>query len=467
MKIFRVRPLVLGTSVSIAAAGMSLVAATPSRATTPAVAKSARCPSYAVTYYGSRGNCAKLAQQLLIKHHYSVGAAGADGVFGAATRTAVKKFQSARHLNPTGVVDDLTWKALLRFGSGGSACVNRTYDEMTVPQRLGQLIMVGMTKDNQSTVHRLVSTKHVGNVIYLGGWSGDSTVGKTSDGLQRHTSNPATDGVGLLIGADQEGGYVQQLTGTGFTRLPTALTQGGWSSSKQRSQAASVGQQLRNVGVNVNLAPVSDTVPKSKGTKNGPIGHYYREYGYTTSTVSRGVTNVVHGLNSRGEIATLKHFPGIGRITNNTDTSSTGITDNTMTSTDAYLSPFKSGISAGAGMVMVGLAKYPKIDSANPAPFSSKVLTTMLRKNLGFNGVVVSDSMSAVAVKQVPAGDRATRFIAAGGDLVLTGSTADVPTMLAAIRAEVSASPAFAKQVNASIHRILTLKEQHGMLFCR
>ncbi|HWC22818.1 MAG TPA: glycoside hydrolase family 3 N-terminal domain-containing protein [Flexivirga sp.] len=467
MNIFRGRPLVLGTTFAIATAGMSIAAAAPSHAAAPAAATLASCPSYPVIYYGMTGSCVKLAQQLLIKHGYSVGSSGADGIFGSATRSAVERFQSARLLNSTGVVDDLTWKALLRFGAAGSACVTETYNEMTVPQRLGQLIMVGMTSGNQSTVHGLIANYHVGNIVYLGGWSGDGTVGRTSDGLQRRTSNSATDGVAMLIGADQEGGYVQQLTGTGFTRLPTALTQGTWSSSQQYSTAATVGQQLRNVGVGANLAPVTDTVPQSLGTRNGPIGHYYREYGYTPSVVTRAVTNVVHGLNSRREVATLKHFPGIGRILNNTDTSSTGITDNTMTSTDPYLSPFQAGVNAGAGMVMVGLAWYPKIDSVNQAPFSFRIITTILRHNLGFKGVVVSDSMSAVAVQRVPVGDRAVRFISAGGDMVLTGSTSEVPTMLSAIGARVRTSSTFAWQVNYAIHRILALKAAHGLLFCR
>lgn len=460
------RPLALGTAFAIATVGMTVAAAPQSHAAGFKAATTASCPSYAVTYSGQSGSCVKYAQQLLIRHGYSVGSSGADGIFGAATLSAVKRFQTSRHLNSTGVVDDLTWKALLRFGMSGSACVNKTYNEMTVGQRLGQLLMVGMTTGGQSAVHGLISSKHVGNVVYLGGWNGDATVGRTSDGLQRLTSKSATDGVGLLLSADQEGGYVQQLKGSGFTTLPTALTQGGWSSSKQQSTAATVGQQLRDVGVNVNLAPVSDTVPQSLGTGNGAIGHYYREYGYTPSVVSRAVTNVVHGSNSRGEVATLKHFPGLGRIKNNTDTSSTGITDNTMTSNDAYLAPFKSGITAGAGMVMMSTAWYPKIDSANQAAFSHTMITTILRGNLGFKGVVVSDSLSAVSVQHISVGQRAVRFIAAGGDVVLTGSPGDIPAMLTAILAQTHASSTFASQVNASIHRVLTMKQQHGLLFC-
>ncbi|HWC22812.1 MAG TPA: glycoside hydrolase family 3 N-terminal domain-containing protein [Flexivirga sp.] len=466
MSTFGGRPLVLGTAVAMMTGGMSLAAAQPSEAAGPAVSAATTCTTHPVLYKGTSGACVKLAQQLLIKHGYSVGSSGADGVFGTSTVTAVKRFQTPRHLNPTGVVDRLNWKALAAFGPTGSACVTKKYGELSQSQRVGQLLMVGMDKDDQSYVHTLMKYDHVGNIVYLGGWTGNSTVGRTSDANQGLTSGAWTGNVPLLIAADQEGGYVQQLKGTGFTTLPTALTQGSWSSSHQTSTGATVGQQLRDVGVNVNLAPVADTVPQSLGTRNGPIGHYYREYGYTPSVVSRAVTNVVHGLNSRGDIATLKHFPGLGRITNNTDTSSTGITDNTMTATDPYLSTFKSGIAAGAGMVMMSTAWYPKIDSANQAAFSHPMITTLLRGSLGFHGVVVSDSLSAVSVQHIPVGQRATRFIAAGGDIVLTGAPHDVPTMAAAILAKMKSSPTFAGQVSAAVHRVLTLKSRHGLLFC-
>lgn len=465
MKIVGGRPLVLGTAAAMVMVGMSVAAATPSRAAGSSTTL-ASCPSHPVTYYGQTGSCVKLVQQLLIEHGYSVGSSGADGDFGPATLSAVERFQASRHLDPTGVVDVLTWKALLSFGATGSACVTQTYNQLTSAQRVGQLLMVGLDYNDQTYVHELMYYYHVGNLVYLGGWSGNGTVGRTSNANQGLASSTATGGVPMLIAADQEGGYVQQLTGTGFSTIPTALTQGSWSSSQQVAEATMIGHQLRDVGVNVNLAPVADTVPQSLGTGNRPIGYYYREYGYTPTVVSRAVTNVVYGLNSTGAIATLKHFPGIGRITNNTDTSSTGITDYTMTATDSYLTPFKSGVSAGAGMAMIGLAWYPKIDAANQAVFSHAIITTILRGNLGFRGVVVSDSLSAVAVQHVSVGQRAVRFIAAGGDIALTGSPGEVPAMVSAILAQMRASSTFAAQVNASVHRVLTLKSQHGLLYC-
>ncbi len=480
------RPLVLGTALVIAA-GMSVAAAPPSgavagsqRAYQPrsgvvvgphskalvGLSSSSACSSHPVTFYGASGACVKLIQRSLIKHGFSVGPSGADGHFGPATRAAVKRFQASRHLDATGVVDALTWKALLSFGVRGSACVTRTYGHLTTRQRVGQLIMVGMERGDQGRIHTLISSQHVGNVVYLGGWRGDGTVGKTSNGLQRRATSSATGGVPMLIAADQEGGEVQQLTGTGFSTIPSALAQGKMSSSKQRALATKVGHQLRNVGVNINLAPVTDTVPKSLGTGNGPIGRYHREFGYTPKVVSRAVTNVVHGLTRAGAISTLKHFPGIGRIKNNTDTSSTGITDRTMTAHDAYLNPFRSGIKAGTGMVMMSLAWYPKIDSAHQAAFSHRMITSILRGDLAFHGVVISDSLSAVAVRHITVGKRAVQFITAGGDIMLTGAPSEVSKMESAVLSRMKTNSTFAGLVDRSVHRVLEVKSTHGLLYC-
>lgn len=470
MKMVGGRRVALGTACVIAAGGMSFTAAGPSQAASPSPGstrlKLASCPSHPVTFYGASGACVKLIQQLLIKHDVSVGSSGADGHFGSATRSAVGHFQRNRTLNVTGVVDALTWKALLSFGPTGRACVTKTFNHLTKAQRVGQLIMVGMEHGNQGKVHRLISDHHVGNVVYLGGWRGDASVGRTSDGLQRRATSHATGGVGMLVAADQEGGEVQQLTGSGFSRIPSALTQGKWSSARQKALGQKVGQQLRDVGVNVNLAPVADTVPKSLGTGNGPIGRYHREFGYTPGVVARGAKSFVDGLNSRHEIAAIKHFPGIGRIKNNTDTSSTGITDTKMTAHDPYLKPFRHGINPGAGMVMIGLARYPKIDASHQAAFSHKIVTGILRKDMKFHDVVVSDSLSAVAVKHVPVGQRAVRFIEAGGDIALTGAPNQVPAMISGVLAKMKDSTAFTKKVDKSVHRVLAIKSRHGLLGC-
>ena len=272
-------------------------------------------------------------------------------------------------------------------------------------------------------------------------------------------------GVGLLVAADQEGGQVRHLRGTGFTATPSALSQG--RAGTAGPNASTVARELTAVGVNVDLAPVADTVAASFAPRNAPIGAYQREYGNDPATVTRSVVAAVGGLQQGGVSATLKHFPGLGRVTGNTDLTAGGTTDATTTADDPYLEPFRAGIQAGADLVMVSSATYAKLDPANRAAFSRAVVTGLLRETLGYDGVVISDDLgAAVAVAETPPADRATRFVAAGGDIVLTGLPQTVPTMAGALRDKAAAEPAFAAQVDAAATRVLDLKAKRGLAAC-
>ena len=176
---------------------------------------------------------------------------------------------------------------------------------------------------------------------------------------------------------------------------------------------------------------------------------------------------MVRGLQSGGVSATVKHFPGLGRVTGNTDTTTVGITDTVTGPGDPYLQPFQAGIDAGTRLVMVSSALYPKFDPDNQAMFSKAVITGQLRTTMGFVGVVVTDDVGAAkAVAAVPVGDRATRFVAAGGDLVLTAVPSQVPTMTSALLAKAHGEPAFAAQVQAAVDRVLALKQRAGLVQC-
>ena len=312
-----------------------------------------------------------------------------------------------------------------------------------------------------------IRDQHIGAAIYLGGWQGASVVTSTSSHVQAQAGSAATGGLRLLIAADQEGGEVQQLKGPGFSPLPSALSQGRTSTAAITDHATTAGRELAAAGVNVNLAPVADTVPQSVGRDNAPIGRYSREFGNDPATVARGVSAAVAGLNAGGVAATVKHFPGLGRITGNTDVTATGITDATATTSDPYLEPFRAGIGAGAKLVMVSSAWYPKIDPDNQAMFSSAVVTGLLRGSLGYTGVVITDDVGAAkSVAAVPVGDRAVRFVAAGGDIVLTASAALAPMLATALTARTAEDPAFAQQVDAAVRRVVALKQQMGLAGC-
>ena len=120
-----------------------------------------------------------------------------------------------------------------------------------------------------------------------------------------------------------------------------------------------LGRELKAAGVNVNLAPVTDTVPEDIGPANEPIGKWGRQYGSTRRPCPAPATAFLEGMLEGGVEGTVKHFPGLGRIRNNTDFSSTGITDDVATRDDPFLKPFADGIKAGAGLVMMASARYP------------------------------------------------------------------------------------------------------------
>lgn len=164
---------------------------------------------------------------------------------------------------------------------------------------------------------------------------------------------------------------------------------------------------------------------------------------------------------------TVKHFPGIGRITGNTDLTTEGISDTEMTRDDPHLDAFATVIEGGTKIAMVGSARYPKIDGDTPAVFSQEIIDGMLRDDLGFDGVVITDDVgSAAAVQATPVAQRATKFIAAGGDIVLTVNPKQVPTMTSAIVERAKGDQAFAENVEESVTRVLTLKEEMGLLDC-
>src|SRR5690349_5910192 len=136
---------------------------------------------------------------------------------------------------------------------------------------------------------------------------------------------------------------------------------------------------------------------------------------------------------AHGVVPTIKHFPGLGRVHANTDTSSR-VTDRVTSRHDAYLRPFATSIDAGVPVVMMSLAYYQLIDAKNPAAFSARIIRKVLRGDLGFHGVVISDDLAnAQQVARWTPGMRAVKFLAAGGDLVLTVNPKTLPAMYAAV----------------------------------
>nr|WP_269204579.1 glycoside hydrolase family 3 N-terminal domain-containing protein [Motilibacter deserti] len=309
----------------------------------------------------------------------------------------------------------------------------------------------------------LVKRFAVGSVMLTG--RSHAGVEATARVTTRLQSSVRRGSAALFVATDQEGGAVQVLQGPGFPAMPSALEQGRLPVATLRARARGWGRQLRDAGVNVNLAPVLDTVPSAAAAAaNAPIGFWRRQYGYTPAAVGVDGVAVAQGMLAAGVDPAVKHFPGLGRVTANTDTARR-VTDRTTTRQDAYLRPFAAAVRAGAPFVMVSSAYYRRIDPSNPAVFSPTVIGGMLRRDLGFDGVVISDDIgNAVQVSDWSPGERAVKFVTAGGDIVLTVNPQVVPAMVRAVLAKVKADSGFARRVDDAALRVLRAKERLGLL---
>jgi beta-N-acetylhexosaminidase len=335
------------------------------------------------------------------------------------------------------------------------------YARMTRAQRIGQLLMAAVpSTGSSSTLRTKLARYHVGNVVLIGQTEAGTSGVAAVLAPVRKVSTEA--GVLPYIGVDQEGGYVQHLKGSGFSTIPTAVHQGGIAPTTLRDDWTRWARQLKRAGVNLDLAPVADTVPASIGTSNQPIGRYYREYGYTTTRVSPHVGAVVHGIRATGVSAAAKHFPGLGRATGNTDTMS-GVTDPTRRG-DPYLAPFQRAVNAGVPMVMVSTAIYPNIRPHVIGAFSHFIVTRMLRSDLGFTGVIVSDSLTTQSVAFRNYASRAVLGLNAGVDILLVTENAAVGPMTSAIAQRMKSSTTFATVVKRAVMRVLTAKASAGLI---
>ncbi|MEV7604608.1 glycoside hydrolase family 3 N-terminal domain-containing protein [Paenarthrobacter sp. NPDC089322] len=334
-------------------------------------------------------------------------------------------------------------------------------DKLSLEQRAGQLFMVAAkaTGAEPGTMEALTKY-HVGNV-YLSGRSKAGAVASADvvSSLTRTVSAETTGGLPLFVATDQEGGYVQVLSGPGFSTIPTAVVQAGAGPAKLRSDASVWGRELRNAGVNVNLAPVLDTVTSlGFAPSNAPIGHFQREYGYAPGQVSSLGNAFAQGMADAGVAPVVKHFPGLGRVVPNTDVSK-NVRDTDTTRDDPNLEPFHTAVKNGVQWVMVSNAYYDRIDPANIAPFSPVVMESMLRDDARFTGIILSDDVcSAAQLEPWSDADRALNFFAAGGTMLVCADPLSIPAMHQAVVQKAQADPAFRAKVDAAALTVIRVK---------
>jgi beta-N-acetylhexosaminidase len=204
--------------------------------------------------------------------------------------------------------------------------------------------------------------------------------------------------------------------------------------------------------VNVDFAPVADV---TGGPSNTVIGS--RSYGSAPSPVARQLAAAVRGYESAGVAATLKHFPGHGHTAIDSHRALPVLRQDKATLTREDLAPFAAGIQAGASIVMTGHLRVLAVDRSEPATFSKPLVTGVLRGELGFTGVVITDAMNMAAVAgRYPPGEAAVRAVLAGSDVVMMPP--DVRAARDGLLAAIRSGRLPRAQARASAGRILALK---------
>jgi beta-N-acetylhexosaminidase len=260
---------------------------------------------------------------------------------------------------------------------------------------------------------------------------------------------------GALIATDQEGGETRN--------VPFAGPIAGQAAQTTRHTAAAASTEaargLRRVGVNVNLAPVADVDPPAGG---GVLPG--RLYPGSPGHVAGLTTAALRAYARAGVAATAKHYPGLGRATVNTDDGPATI-DATRTELEVDdLEPFRAAVAADVPLIMAGHALYPAFDREHIASQSPTLLTDVLRGQLDFRGVTITDSIEAQAVlDRSDVATAAVRSIAAGADIVLMTGSGSWNLVYPRLLRTARRSPAFRARVRESAERVLALKRRLGL----
>lgn len=340
------------------------------------------------------------------------------------------------------------------------SAAQRLLEELTPRELAGQLVWVGIAAGTGIPPETLTD-HHAGGLFLLQVWESAEAV----DAVVTAARDLARPELPPLIAVDQEGGRVRMLRGDAARSIPSAEELGAQGPDAVAAAYTDIGEDLAARGIQVALAPVADVVDPELGSDNGPVGALERGFGTDPARVGDCVAAATGALRDQGIAATLKHFPGLGRVEENTDFSAEGIEDGRTGPEDPFLDSFRAGIEAGASLVMMSSAIYPQLEADVPAMFSAAAIEDLLRGRLGFEGLVITDDIgSAEAVAAVPVPERATRLLDAGGDVVLTADPALTGELVDAIEAWAGRGAAQEQRVRESAGRVLALKERAGLL---
>ena len=328
--------------------------------------------------------------------------------------------------------------------SGADGDEAEPVDALSLRQRVGQLIVLrfaGTTAPGY-VLDALRERRAAGAILFRDNVTSPEQLRALTRSLRRAGGDP-------VVAVDQEGGEIRILPWA----PPTASAPQQQAAGTVRSDARAAAGDLRRAGITVTLAPVGD-VPTVADAALGS-----RAFSGDPATASDAMDAAVRGWRAGGVAPTAKHFPGLGGATVNTDDGPATIARSRAELEAVDLPPFAAAIDAGVPLVMIGHARYPALDRDHIASQSAPILRDLLRREMGFRGVVVTDSMEAAAsLATGPVTAVSERAVRAGADLLLLtgqGSFAPVSQHLLAIARE---SGGFRLRVRESAARVLALR---------
>lgn len=338
--------------------------------------------------------------------------------------------------------------------------------EMTTAQKVAQLFMVSLWGEALTDEGReFLTTYNPGGVILFGyNVSSPAQITRLTNSIQQASGEHA-NGIPAWIAIDQEGGVVSRLP-EGFTTFPVSMAVAATGDpAYARAMGAAMAEEMRAVGITMDLAPVADV----ETNPNNPV-IARRAFSADPRISATMVAATIEGLQGGGVMATAKHFPGHGDTGNDSHVELPIVPLDRERLESVELVPFRDAITADVGAIMVAHIWYPALDPTPdmPASLSYPVITGLLREELGFNGLIMTDALDMNAIDQQYSLARAAVLaVQAGADLITPGPHAGLHAQRAAIEAVISAvedGTIPLSQIEDSVRRILRLKAHYGVL---
>lgn len=347
---------------------------------------------------------------------------------------------------------------------------NRTIDwwmnHLTLEEKVGQLFWFGLKDPGVSAeAEVLIRGGRVGGFIYFARQSSDPTIIKTiSDQFQNFARQRERAMPGLIISVDQEGGLVQRFGAPKFTPWPGNMAIGATGSEAYAEQvAAAIAAELKAVGINMNLSPTADV---NNNPANPVIG--IRSYGEDPGAVARLSAAAVRGSQSAGVSAVAKHFPGHGDTDVDSHKAMPTVAHPMSRLNAVELVPFRATIDAGVDAIMAAHVLFPDVAKDGlPATLSGDVLTGLLKGQLGYKGLVVTDAMDTMKAITDNWGLEKALIMAvqAGADaLLVTDSFGRHNGLHGAMVEAVTSGQISEARLNDAVRRNLELKAKLGLL---